>query len=69
MVLFGLDGWVSIECVWVRLVRLIHIVTGVIWKRVIKGKDVACSSNMLFIEQELKKFTSWFIAPNSLNLS
>ena len=49
LVLFGLEGWVRIGCGWVHLVRLIHIVTGVLWKPVIKGKDVAWLLHMLFI--------------------
>ena len=49
LVLFGLGGRVRIGCVWVHLVRLIHIVTGVLWKPVIKGKDVAWLLHMLFI--------------------
>jgi len=49
LVLFRLEGWVRIGCVWVHLVRLIHIVTRVLWKPVIKGKDVAWRLHMLFI--------------------
>jgi len=49
LVLFRLEGWVRIGCVWVHLVRLIHMVTGVLWKPVIRGKDVAGRLPMLFI--------------------
>jgi hypothetical protein len=46
---FGLRGRVRIGCVWVHLVKLIHIVTGVIWHPVKRGKDVAWRLHMLFI--------------------
>jgi len=49
LVLLGLGGWVRIGCVWVHLVKLIHIVTGVLWKPVIKGKDVEWRLHILFI--------------------
>ena len=49
LVLFGLEDWVRIGCVWVHLVRLIHIVTGVLRKPVIRGKDVAWRLHMLYI--------------------
>ena len=57
--LLRMGGWVRIGCVWVHLVKLIHIVTGVLWKPVIKGKDVAWRLHMLFIWQKLQKLTSW----------
>jgi hypothetical protein len=47
--LLRVGDWVRIGCVWVHVVRLIHIVTGVLWKPVIKGKDVAWRLHMLFI--------------------
>jgi hypothetical protein len=47
--LLKVEGWVRIGCVWVHLVKLIHIVTGVPWKPVIIGKDVAWRLHMLFI--------------------
>jgi hypothetical protein len=40
---------VRIGCVWVHVVEFIHIIIGVIWKPVIRGKDVEWRLHMLFI--------------------